>query len=147
MELNKLEDGGQPFTDKVSFNFRGTGGKESIIPFGLKAIRFIQRTSRVKCAAVRCKLGQQYVIRFSRPLLPIQARKNHLREVSFITVDPRGCYISNHPFLIRGTRNNCHEICPPFSRQNYFRGIQKNCSNFFPGFRYNIHIIRRLIYE
>lgn len=49
MELNKLEDGGQPFTDKVSFNFRGTGGKESIIPFGLKAIRFIQRTSRVKC--------------------------------------------------------------------------------------------------
>lgn len=71
MELNKLEDGGQPFTDKVSFNFRGTGGKESIIPFGLKAIRFIQRTSRVKCAAVRCKLGQQYVIRFSRPLLPI----------------------------------------------------------------------------
>lgn len=71
IELDKLQNGGQPFTDKVSFNFGGTGGKESIIPFGLKAIRFIQRTSRVKCAAVRCKLGQQYVIRFSRPLLPL----------------------------------------------------------------------------
>lgn len=36
--------------DKVFSNFRGSPGKENIIPFGLGAIRFIQTTSRVKCA-------------------------------------------------------------------------------------------------
>lgn len=54
--------------DKVGLNFRGSPGKGEYNSVWVRGYSIYPDDQQGQVCAVRCKLGQQYVIRFSRPL-------------------------------------------------------------------------------